>query len=463
MIQDSENERYCKELANQLAGIIQNSAVADADIRHILEQLFNNLSEYQAEKMSVLENNYLNAVKQLEKSSEQPDNIYTALIPNDKLKDFPNFYPVAEPGEIADAEGEIDSLRNKRDFAGIYFRCSYDRFIEITDSHTFQREYEAEIIENGAARNVMCRLIRNNVYVAKEKYLQQAAIQYNFDVPLIFSPYARRFAEIVFSEPVSISSLKHISIKGLEKDTEATTLEKTLVWNIEMKRRGIPELPDNTDDSFIKRIQNQPDLFSCNEYVVPNISYTYRSVYKCRKNEWILFNGTGASRLAVIRKISDDKLYVMYDADAKAEPFMRLSIYQPDETELQKTGLNFQNYYKRTVFRKKRLNTIADIQYAVSGFRNSDMNITIDEKIIVGKNPENEISDYLDMHRYYQYISYRELNETELHRSIPLKIGTACCLTFHGEVWYTEDYARYVLSWLNEQYPELIWIGRCEI
>ena len=464
MIRDSECERYRKELASQLTSIIENSAIADAGIRHVLEQLFNNLSDYQADKMAILKENYLQARIKAEESVEQPGSIYTALVPNEKLPDLPHFSPIAEPGEMSDAEGDLDSPNRCKDFIGVFFKCSYKRFMEITDGQTYSKEYEAEVIEKNTSKKIMCRLVCNTIYVTKEKYLQIAAAQYGFDVPLIFSPYARRFAEIQFSEPVELGSVKQIVIKGLEKDIEATTLEKMLVWNVELKQKAIPELPVKIDDALLERMTNQTDLFLCNEYVIPGSSYTFKSVYKCKSNEWLLFDGIGSSRLAIVRKLSEDKLYVMHDANVKAEPIIRLLIHQPDIVELQKIGRTFQNYYNRTVFRKKRLYSIADIRYAVSGFRNNDIGITIDDRVIVGRElrDEQEIIDYYNEHCYYHYVSYRNLNESELQRSIPLRTGTMCCLTFYGNVWYTEDYARYVLAWLNEQYPELIWIGRWE-
>ena len=457
----SQNSRSSNELANQIMSIVENSDVS-TEHKHLLRELFQNLALHQSQKLDDLYNMVRSSVYKLEHASESIGQIVVALLP--KKQNLRGFFPMFDFLKASFPDDDLDDDISNDDFIGAYFNCKYDRFLEIADSG-IPRDYDASVdLKNGSTIQLKCSFRVDYSYVCQEKLLQIAAAQYGFEAPLIYSPFSRRFARIVFSEDISISQIQAIHIPYLSQDIIATTIDHDLMWNVEVTNRRSPELPmsEAFSTDMLRQKAESLDAFVANEYVVAGARPSYKSKYACYPNEFILFDGVGTRRLAIARDIKENYLYVMYDGQTKIEPVRRLKVNPVqdimfDIEALVNKNIAHINAFKATTSIKRRLRSKADIIYSLSAFQQNGYNVSIGEEFTISEEyPSDCISDYQNAHRYYRF------HTGAIERCIPNTNSPFCCLFFSGENSFLDDFARYVLSYMNEYYPEFHWVGRCK-
>ncbi|WP_028515162.1 hypothetical protein [Ruminococcus flavefaciens] len=462
----SQNSGSSNELANQIMSIVDDSDMS-REQKQLLRELFQNLALHQNKKLDDLFSMVQSSIYEAEHTSESIGHIVVALLP---IKhNLRGFFPMFDFSQVSFPDDDLDDLISYNEFIGAYFKCSYDRFLEITDSG-IPHDYDTTVeLINGSIIKCKCSFRLNYSYVYQEKLLQVAASQYGLETPLIYSPYSRKFAKIVFSEDISISQIQAIHIPCLSQDLAATTIDHKLMWNIEVTNRRSPELPVSQAFSpeMLKQKALSSDTFTANEYVVAGSTPSYKSKYACYPNEYIIFDGVGTRRLAIARDIKESCLYIMYDGQIKIEPIKRIKVnpvhdIMYDIDVLVKQNAAHINSFKATTFIKRRLRSNADIIYSLSAFQQNEYNISIaDEFNIFEECPSECISEYQNAHRYYKYQA-EQYCYGEIERSILNTRALFCCLTFKGNNPFKEDFARYVLSFMNEYYPEFHWVGRCE-
>ena len=236
-------------------------------------------------------------------------------------------------------------------------------------------------------------------------------------------------------------------------------------------KKTFPCLGKEISDYKLDKIKNNQKPFISNSYFIPNKAITQnKSIYKCNKNEFVLFHGINDKRIGIGRNLEDSKegLIVLYDGNMNIEPYAKIGINQVDENKLNSQSF-YRNYFEHSMLNLQRIRTRADILYVINAFNNNPYDIVVSfmdsslraaekQSGIPDENASNNIiSDYDEPHKYYRRSSDR------LSKSIRLKGTTEVCLYFNGKNRIlTEDYARYVLSYLNERYPEFHWIGRYE-
>lgn len=456
MYKNTDSERYTDELEKTLESIINKSSL-DNETCDVLKKLFKNLALYDEEKREDLYSEIINKIYSFEHSSKKPERIITSLVKNDVLTKLHSFFPVADISEMPEIIDDVYAGENKRDFVGVFFRSSYERFIELTKNSN--ENYPVEIVfESGKIIQTYCKFQVNDIFVQMEKYLRMAAEQYDFDFPLIYSPYARRFAEIIFTDELPKGlKIKNLRFGSLEEEIAATTIEKTLVWNLNLKTESIPS--NDINPLILERLSSDDEFYS-NKYIIPGEEYMFGKEYSAKENEYILFNGINSNRLGISRNIKNQKLYVIYDGSVIAEHFMKITVEKPKNSEMEMLEEYFENYYSPGVFRKQRLRTNADINYALSGFRNSGSGTSTDGLIFPAfqKKQVKKISEYHNEHRYYPRYSFLNLS-SGTSQAIPSKNKDECMILFGNNGVFSEDYARYVLAFMNEFYTEFHWTG----
>ena len=462
----SQNSRDTNELANQIMSIVESSDVSKEQ-KQLLRELFQNLALHQKKKLDVLFNTVQSSIYMTEHTSESIGQIVVALLPQKHT--LRGFFPVFDFSQVSFPDDDLDNYISNDESIGAYFNCSYDRFLEIADSGV-PHDYDANVeLKDGKTIKCKCCFRVDYSYVYQEKLLQVAASQYGFETPLVYSPYSRKFARIVFSEDISISQILKIYIPYLSQDIIATTIDHDLMWNVEITNRRSPELPvpEAFSSEMISKKAEASNSFIANEYVVAGSTPTYKSKYACYPNEFILFDGVGRRRLAIARDVKESCLYVMYDGQIKIEPIKRLKVNTVqdimfDIDALVKQNLAHINSFKATTYIKRRLHSYADIIYSLSAFQQNEYSISIAEEFTISEEyPSECISEYQNAHRYYKYQA-DQFCIGEVERSILNSRALFCCLTFKGSNPFVEDFARYVLAFMNEYYPEFHWVGRCE-
>lgn len=416
------------DLKVNLNNIIDNSESVDKKLKGILKNLFENLADYDKERLNELEEIVRKDIYYKEFFSEKFGNIVTALV---SIKD--------EYDGFSDIKEDFP-----KDFIGAFFKCSYEEFLRITDNNPY-KEYEVIIDENNNTK-AYCRLEADSSFIEKEKCLYEIAEQYNIDTPVIFSPYARKFAKIVFNdESIKAENIKYIKFeKNIDEFVIGTTLDSKLIWNLKVEEKSFHSFEAGNTQNFIQ-----------NQYFIPNEAITQKKeLYKkCKENQFIIFHGINDKKIGIGRNIKEEELYVLYDDNMNIEPYAKITINDVDEKVLNKS-VYYRNCNSKFLFNLPRIRTKSDILYVVNAFNGNPYDIRIEENFYINKNgSEGKIEDYEFCHRYYYYMGCSE--------TLKLKNTSTVCLNFTGkDKNLTEDYARYVLSFLNKKYPEFYWIGR---
>lgn len=169
------------------------------------EILFKNTINYTSEKLYVLQKELLQQVETREQQSPHWK-IFTALTNINKDKDYGNFRAIVPKIKNIDLNNRKNySTTNQDNFVGVFFCCSYEEFIKITDSNN-PKEYKVEIGDNNHLKDFYFRVEKSDIFVREENILFKVAAQYGYNFPPIYSPYSRRFARIIFSDPTVLGN-----------------------------------------------------------------------------------------------------------------------------------------------------------------------------------------------------------------------------------------------------------------
>lgn len=463
MNRSSELNEYSKELNSKLRDIIYKSDINDSETKIVLNKLFSNLLEYTVNKISRIEEISKYDTMMQNCPFENPESIYTALADKKLLEndELPSFYPIIKKFKNIDIYDSEDEPDNDNEFIGVFFKCSYEKFIELTDSSTYDRDYT--VYADG--KPIKCNFEVNYIYVAEEKILSLLAEQYDFTVPRIYSPYSRRFAKLIIkSDDINIKNIKKIDFGELSEFIEASTITHTLVWNIHIiKNKPIPAMSDFISEYDRKKLENNADGYRSSNYLIASQYYKYMKEYKCDKNTYILFSSPDNVHISFGRNLNEDILYVLYNSDTEIKEKARVSIKIPDSSELRNITC-FVNYYDRGLYREKRLNTYSDICYTAGSFMNNPYNIETGKIIITNERykcgeKERIIYPYNRKHRYYERDSIKNYSENAFSRLPEKNRNIYCIIPFYSENIFTEDYARYMTEYLSENYPEILWLA----
>lgn len=435
------------ELKTNLNKIIDNSESIDKRQKTILKTLFSNLSDFDKTRLDELKAEVTDKIQEKEFSIEKIENIVTALVK--KNDEYDGFSDIIEEKEFP------------KDFIGAFFNCSYIDFLKITDNNPYT-EHQIKINYGNSWIDVNCRFEADYSFVNKEQYLNKLVQQYSINTPVIFSPYARKFAKLVITDvAIKVENIKDIKFNDkLDESIFGTTLDYKLVWNVEIVEKVVPSLGSDIDNIILERIKINKEPFASNSYFIPNKAITQKkNIYKCENKQFILFHGIGDKKIGIGRNLNEDRLYILCDGNMNIEPYVKISIKDIDEEKLN-SPIFYRNFYSQALLNLPRIRTRADILFVINAFNSNPYSILVgfsDSSLQDCKSLEDNdiIFDYDEPHKYYRRSSDR------LSKSIRLKGTTDVCLYFNGKNRIlTEDYARYVLSYLNERYPEFHWIGR---
>lgn len=445
-----------EKIQNELKNIIDNSNM-DKNEQTALWDIMQRVISYTDGKFSALEKKITT-----EDESDTSLPVYTILASKDSYR---NFYPI------------IPNESNKRQTVGVFFKCTYEKFREICSLDNKAEDYRVRITINNKETETDIRFVVSDRYVKAEKrYLYRIHEQYGYDGPMIFSPYSRRYAEIVFDNDILVSDIQKINFtdEKLSGNIEASTLEKELMWNLEIDDRmyrteSFPFLP-KSDDVFDEKIKK---VFGAEKKsIIPGRVITNKKTYVCKKNEFLIFRGKNVERL-VIKKY-DDEIIALYDDGVKADPIIQIKVKDIGGNEyIEKNA--FSNKINGRFLKKKKLLSYADIIYVLNAFKGNGLNIEINDNVICCNSiPDDKaakiIYNYDDELRYYNNFSLLELrseqdvsDENAKTRTLPRKRSVCCVIDFiaadKSKNKFAEDYVRFVIEFLNEKYPEFIWAG----
>lgn len=414
--------------------IINNSANIDSNEKALFRNLFNKLSDYTDFHV----NNIKETVKeQLESNfgNMNTDFEVRTVLANKIMKE--SFIAQRSYCPVICEQDETDE-NNK--YFGVFFDCTYEKFRDICAKIS----YNAVVTLKNSDKPVecLCTLVPDSVFVQYEEILYRIARQYGVKKPLIFSPYARKFALIKFrNNDFKTSDIADIKFTDINEKYMPTT-EYTLMWNVLIEDTDEYTIPC-TEDMKISPYFNSVD---------------YRRVFlNTPENVYFVFCFRNTEKFYFVRK--EDMLYVSSDVDLTTVPYEKVTLLNDFEsTEC------FRNYFKPNTFSGARVRSQADIIYTLNSFNNNPYDVVISEDIRVvsdsKKIPESlkKFKNYNSDVSYYADTAMNTITYESIARSRRLRSSLYCIVPFSGgEI--REDYANYVIEYLNEMYPEFNWIG----
>lgn len=418
------------EMFDDLKSIIKASRLEDNN-KKIFEKLFDKLSEYQNQELKFISDKVYNHIKEkeyynLNYSSDNYYKIFTALISKNRQNDAEN-------------AGLLPICGVEKNNCGVFINCTRTKFFEVCGKNS----YKAIINEFGKIREVKCKLVPDDRYIWAERILFRLAEQYKIKTPVIYSPFARKYAKIVFDCEDNVIADKIDSIElNIDEISESqiySTFDFVYMWNVHIRddrRNNVNEIPKAS--RYISPYFNELKYIFCyenigsNAYVVSESDDAYKTISINRNDSTI--------NIYSLDKNDFDKRYIEIE---------RIS------DDISNEFCCKYNYYSVNMYDLLRIRTFADVQYVINCFNENpyDVELSVDEKSF-GK------SDIFQREStYYNRISYREVYKNA-ERSLDLYTTIKCNIYFEcKDIIVADDYKDYVLSFLNERYPEFIWNG----
>lgn len=417
-----------------VSDIVDASRNIDGYEKDLLKKLFEKL---ELNQISMYEQIEEKISKQLH-SPERCWHIYTAFIENDdytieqaKGNGFHEIVPVdSNHNKMKFSEfntytdDDLNVFKRGNVYAGTMFlKCKYSELID------FKKDYSGVVYTDTGEKycDVTYNLMPYHALMEEEKKLEQTALQYNIDVPIIYSPMSRRAVVVKVNIDVkNVREHRNYSIdfqydkNGLDKNIY---LNKTLVWNVSSEGKDVLPRPRENSE---KKITAQFDK----NFVIYSFYAGENDYYYVRSDNHD------------IRRI-DDSVYLGIDSRTQIEyiEYQKFTIENINKSYIENI-MSFENKYNPDYCLKKRVRTKGDIHNILSCFGISYDGIYFKPK-------------YEAVCTYGKDYKYHYPTDNVLISSSVVYIK----LSDNTDDIFFEDYVNYVFAYLNYYYPEFRWVG----
>ena len=461
MTPESEYQSQLEEYRHMTDAMLSDCDAVRTAEKGLFARLYRYVGETYARHLKEAEENLAKKVF----PTESPE-ILTAIVEKEQLQSgaLEGLYEMAQPQKRNATIGYLPASPDSP-FLGVFFRGSYERFLERTDEDGRFRTIEGKVrLQKSATwEAVPCLLRRNSAFAAAEQFLFRLFRQYGMEDPVIFSPWARRFAEVIFPDAdVHIQDIAEFQFSdpAVQADTVATTLTHTLAWNVE-KHTDAYDLADGQYRA--KKL----DGTEAEKYRFPGLhgSGVRWKFDGCQPEDYILLRGMDEERAIIQRE--PGSILIFLDTDKNPVSFDRARIRKLDTAVTERLSVGaFRNFFRKTAFRRQRLRTVADMLYEINRFLENPYGVTVslnpDRPILrETERDAQRITPYPDEYRY----ALKRYGVTRAHtlclsRTLPYRLTFS--VAPECPLWIAEDYARYVLDYLRGAYPEILWSGVME-
>lgn len=422
------------ETLTDVSSIIDSSQNISGYEKALLKKLFSKLEEDQNHIFDKIE---IKVTKQLETIHTHENNwrVMTALIDNDKssidVANHNDFYeiipldvneekmPFAELNVYRNDDPDVQRRGNV--YAGVVFlNCKYS---EIAD---YKRNYYAVVHTSEGDLEVKYNLIPYEGILKCEKRLEQTALQYGINVPLIYSPMSRRAMIVkVDIDAAFVEKNRDFFIDFLFEKNKLKGVvlnKKTIVWNVKtVDKERLPHPKDNVDKTIIPLFDSAQTIYT----------------FDVNDNEYFYVHSENID----VRRYKN-KVYLGIDSNMKIDSidYEKFSICYGNSDFIEKNNL-FVNNYNFEGRLKDRVRTKGDICNILSCFE-----LKCEEVCFSGK--QNPIRTYENRCTYH----YPKEDVLKSSSVVYVKVQDS------KEIYF-EDYISYVFSYLNYYYPEFRWVG----
>ena len=371
-----------------------------------------------------------------------PWRIFVAIVPKAEMNAMEerNFFRIGESEELGEEQisrsvflrdqadiTELDGEKIKIPEMGPYFLCCpYEEIRSLCSQ---------EYVGQSAHGQFHYQLQTHARFIERERPISRIASRFSVNAPVIFSPYARRAIDILITDAVMPQD-----IPTLDFDFETNGLEKkvlsdyVLMWNVKVfpsKMCDSSIAPDGDERRIQYAYKTEDDVF-----ILPDCNPDDDLQIDVRRKE-------GVTLLFAPEKLEMTK-GVLY------------KIRKPDlEGALPPAVTIFQNMCRMSdrLFCKDRLRTRADVDYVLKMFEQEDFSCHFTGDVSNGL----QVITRYEGKRNHAYMANRDNLLVREHLKQPV-----CQVVFNGDKRYLTDYANFVLHYLEERYPEFLWVGVSE-
>ena len=417
-----------KNQINQMSEIIDGS-INDHEEAELLKKLFSKISDY---NMKHLDDVISNVRKSFSDTINRTDRITVKNVLAER-SDAVRFV----------ADNVMDYVVSPEKLGiGVFIDLSYSELV----SRYKDKKYKVTICTDSDKYDFRATLVQSTKFVRAEKILKKLAEQYNISMPLIYMPYARKYFELKIKDcDIPKESITDIIIEGIPAECVKPDCKYFLMWNISIKEISSEPtyIEDSTDGQAV-------------DTVVPYFDHLkYKRKYlNIQPDEYYIFKIPDYEKFCISRE--NDKI-VLYTEK-------KFTWFQAQKLTLLSGNIDssfnvYSNYFRKNTLFTSRVRTYADIEYVIDCFRDNPFDISIGDKFKIEYHSDmgkiNTIKNYDVDYAYYYHDS------EDRNHNIKLKSSVNCILTFSGGK-NTEDFADYVLEFLNISYPEFNWQGELQ-
>lgn len=451
---------------DELQKSIEQAKIPD-ELKKILTETIKSLTKRGETVFSEIRERVLQEVTDVSFDWSKNWNIATALIQADENGDTGGFYKILSArNENVDEEYILGEPKFIEIIDNYFLDCSHEETVAYcSDEYGDEYPYQGEVNLKGKTTHFRYRLAYDLRYVNFERELFDVADIYQIKRPVIFSPYSRRAVKIQIPREFNAVSdyLKehagNLTPYCLENNDLANKLitGKRLEWNIRINSIQLPEYnvtDDNSDNSSFAPY-GERNIY---RYEFKNLN---DSEFICPRNDELINLITAQ---ITPPKADQKQMITLVAKKPLTEPCRSLRLI-PTKTNISHNKFlnwgfnvfaNFDIANKDRNFFKERLRTVGDIENVLyrlgmpqHGFNCKFSGVSDSEKKNV-----NVIKIYNRELAYGNFDIRREQVLYGNRRKLPF-----CYITFNGNAKFLNDYAAYVLSFLETRYPDFQWVG----
>lgn len=417
-----------KNQINQMSDIIDGS-ISDHEEAELLKKLFSKLSDYNIKHLD-------DVISNVRKSFSDTINRSDRISIKNVLADRSNAVKFV-------ADNVMDYVVSPEKLGiGVFIDLSYSKLVnEYKD-----KKYNVTICTDNGKYDFRCTLVQSTKFVRAERILKKLAEQYHISAPLIYMPYARKYFELKIKDcDIPKESITDVIIDGIPSECVKPNCKYFLMWNVSVKEIS-------SEPTYIEDGTDCPEV----DTVVPYFDrLRYKRKYlNVQPDEYYLFKFPEYEKFCICRE--SDKIVIYTEKKftwVQAQKLMLLT------GNIDLSFNVYSNYFRKNTLFSSRVRSYADIEYVIDCFRDNPFDIGISDRFKIEYHSDmgkiNTIKNYDVDYAYYDY------DKEDRNQNIKLKSSVNCILTFSGGK-NTEDFADYVLEFLNVRYPEFNWQGELQ-
>jgi len=395
-----------KERLNRIVedSVFSTDTILNERVKSLLCQTINELCDYTEQNMRQIEER----VMRLDCNIPIGE-IVCALVPKRDVKNYIGLSEMSVPVQDTNI---------------VFIDKDYEELRKSVGDQDTERNYEGFYIADGEKHVFRYQLKFYDKYIKLENLIFKLAEYYQVENPIIFSPFSRKAFRIVYMDDIP----KNVVSKDFQFEKYALNVIEhvTLLWNFNVARL---------------------EQMTCIEKVPYGNSIQYHYFIEKSKEGNYYYMLPEHNQVIVYDVHFSDKgteIWINHECeDFTVMEWTTVDWNMPEIERLRSRGKIFSNKVKKLPYQNKKIISMCDIEHAIYPFR-----YHIGIKCSLTEHLEKIFLRYSA--KYRNLMAYHKVNYKALKRVM---------VCFDGNMEYIDDYANYVLQYLEYYYPEIEWVG----